>query len=158
MGIRTRKSAGVQLKLRLAILSICIALSVILAGAPSSAESPVLINPPNAYGGVPSAAEYKEIPRAADSNSLGVWRISYYTQYDEGCNDTTANGENVRPGICAAPPEIPFGTVLIVGGEKYTVTDRGGAIQGKRLDIYVESQEEAFRRGIEYLEVVRHVN
>ena len=43
--------------------------------------------------------------------------------------------------ICAAPGNIPFHTVIKISGgwnETVRVEDRGGAIKGKRLDIFVE--------------------
>jgi 3D (Asp-Asp-Asp) domain-containing protein len=41
--------------------------------------------------------------------------------------------------VCAAPKEFDFGTIINISGGwngVVTVHDRGGAIKGKRLDIY----------------------
>ena len=52
--------------------------------------------------------------------------------------------------ICAAPKNFPFNTVInISGGWNGTVVvkDRGGAIKGKRLDIFCKSHQEANQFG-----------
>ena len=43
----------------------------------------------------------------------------------------------------------------MINGHIYTVEDRGGAIKGKRIDIYFESHEEAERFGVQYIEVFK---
>lgn len=64
----------------------------------------------------------------------------------------TATGGGVRRGIVAADPRVlPLGTriYLNAGGYSgtYTVTDTGGAIKGRILDIWVPSCSEAVRFG-----------
>jgi 3D (Asp-Asp-Asp) domain-containing protein len=64
----------------------------------------------------------------------------------------TASGGGVRRGIVAADPRVlPLGTrVLVSAGNysgTYTVTDTGGAIRGRILDIWVPSCAEANRFG-----------
>jgi 3D (Asp-Asp-Asp) domain-containing protein len=54
----------------------------------------------------------------------------------------TSNGDRVRRGMVAADPRlIPPGTVLRVVGSRasgiYTVSDRGGSIKGRELDIFM---------------------
>ena len=46
-----------------------------------------------------------------------------------------------------------FGTKLMINGQEYTVEDRGGAIQGNRIDIYMNSHVEAVAWGVKYLPV-----
>ena len=56
----------------------------------------------------------------------------------------TASGKKASPNhTIAAPPEFEFGTKLYIDGITYEVEDRGGAITGKRLDIYFDTHEEA---------------
>ena len=43
--------------------------------------------------------------------------------------------------------------ILSVGGYTYTVEDRGGAIQGNRIDVYMNSHAEALAWGVRYLPV-----
>ena len=48
---------------------------------------------------------------------------------------------------------MPFGTQVIINGHTYTVQDRGGSIQGKRLDLYFENHQDAKIWGRRTLEV-----
>ena len=64
----------------------------------------------------------------------------------------TASGGGVRRGIVAADPRVlPLGTRIQISGGGYsgiyTVTDTGGAIKGRILDIWVPSCSEAVRFG-----------
>ena len=79
-----------------------------------------------------------------------------YTHFDAGCDDTTANGAKVKWGVVAVDPSvIPYGTrMFIVSNDgKYvyglsTAEDCGGAIQDKRLDLYMPTLEQAYKFGI----------
>jgi 3D (Asp-Asp-Asp) domain-containing protein len=64
----------------------------------------------------------------------------------------TANGGSVRRGIVAADPRVlPLGTriYLNAGGYSgnYIVADTGGAVRGRKLDIWVPNCSEAMRFG-----------
>lgn len=64
----------------------------------------------------------------------------------------TATGGSVRRGIVAADPRVlPLGTriQLSAGGYSgtYIVADTGGAVRGRKLDIWVPSCSEAVRFG-----------
>lgn len=64
----------------------------------------------------------------------------------------TASGGSVRRGIVAADRRIlPLGTRIQINAGQYsgtyTVTDTGGAIKGRILDIWVPSCSEAMRFG-----------
>ncbi len=88
-----------------------------------------------------------------------VMRITAYTAHDRGMNGKhiTANGEHTQEGrTIAADSSIPFGTEIYIPelGKKYTVVDRGGAIYGDRLDLFMESRKEALEFGVKYLEVI----
>lgn len=79
-----------------------------------------------------------------------------YTHYDAGCNEITANGAQVKWGVVAVDPSvIPYGTRMFIvsndGSYVYglsTAEDCGGAIQNKRLDLYMPTLEEAYKFGI----------
>lgn len=61
----------------------------------------------------------------------------------------TASGGKTRPGTIAADTSVlPFGTIVYVPGYGYgRVEDRGGAIKGKRLDLWFSSHEKAKQWG-----------
>lgn len=71
-----------------------------------------------------------------------------------GEGHTAADGTAVYPGLIAAPPSYPFGTVVdLPGFGTFMVHDRGGAIQewdnGKhRLDLWVGFGEEGLARAL----------
>ena len=79
------------------------------------------------------------------------------TAYCKGT--TTASGVNVRTGIAAADPDLlPVGSVIQVDrlGERYngiyTIMDTGPKVQGRHIDIYMWSCNEALqlgRRGVQ---------
>ena len=85
-------------------------------------------------------------------------RVTAYTAHDKGMNGKgiTANGEHVQEGrTIATDPSIPFGTQMYIPalGKTYTVTDRGGAIHGDRLDLYMERRKDALEFGVQEMEV-----
>lgn len=79
-----------------------------------------------------------------------------YTHFDAGCDEITANGAQVKWGVVAVDPSIiPYGTRMFIvsndGAYVYglsTAEDCGGAIQDKRLDLYMPTLEEAYKFGI----------
>jgi 3D (Asp-Asp-Asp) domain-containing protein len=81
------------------------------------------------------------------------------TAYCKGT--TTASGVNVRTGIAAADPELlPVGSVIQVDrlGERYngiyTIMDTGPKVQGRHIDIYMWSCNEALELGRRTIQVV----
>ena len=72
-----------------------------------------------------------------------------YTASAYSLRGRMANGEHVHQGAIAADPRIlPIGTqVYIEGMGTYTVKDTGGAIKGKRIDIWMPSTKAAFKFG-----------
>ncbi len=85
--------------------------------------------------------------------------VTAYTKNDKSMNGKgiTASGKPVQEGVTvAAPSDIPLGTKLYIPALKhtYTVTDRGGAITGNRLDLYVAVKEKALTFGVKKLEVI----
>jgi len=80
-----------------------------------------------------------------------ILEATAYTAADDECGNgdgITASGRPVRPGYVAMSRSIPFGTrVWIEGMGMYEVQDRGGAIEDGKIDIYVETKDEAFEFG-----------
>ena len=84
-----------------------------------------------------------------------TYTATAYTQYDAGCNDTTACMTPVKWGVVAVDTDlIPYGTRMYImtpsGSFIYgigTAEDCGGAIQGKRLDLYMPTLSQAYKFG-----------
>jgi 3D (Asp-Asp-Asp) domain-containing protein len=102
------------------------------------------------------------IPSAADAVVDGVtesrMNTSTFMATAYCLRGQTAAGVPVRRGIIAADPKIlPLGSVvrLHAGGYSgvYTVMDTGGAIRGKRIDIYIPTRAEAVRFGARKVKV-----
>lgn len=94
---------------------------------------------------------------------------TYYCPCSKCCgkNDRiTASGARATQGVTVAMPKgYALGSKVLLkdtkgnvlnGGNPYIVQDRGGAIQGNRIDIFVDSHQEALRLGRKtvYLKVV----
>ena len=98
------------------------------------------------------------LPRVS-SNSTGgtVYKITAYCPCSKCCGKTsgrTASGTTAIAGrTVAASSKFAFGTKLNIGGHVYTVEDRGGAINGNKIDIFVNSHAEALQWGVRYLNV-----
>lgn len=101
------------------------------------------------------------LPRTSGTTTAQIngetYKITAYCSCSKCCGKTTgrtASGTQATAGrTVAAPAKFAFGTKLNIGGHIYTVEDRGGAIQGNRIDIYVSSHSEALQWGVKYLPV-----
>ena len=86
-----------------------------------------------------------------------VAEVSAYTASDDECGNherITASGTHVQQGrTIAAPSWIPFGTTVVINGHSYVAEDRGSAIQGNCIDIYMDSRDDAMKFGRKELEV-----
>jgi len=90
----------------------------------------------------------------------GTFRITHYCActictYGTG---VTATGKPVQEGMAAADWNVfPPGTILYIRqGDNLMqkiVEDRGGAVQGDIIDVYVPSHEQALQMGIYYADV-----
>ena len=61
----------------------------------------------------------------------------------------TASGDKATEGVTVATDKsIPFGTKIYIDGVgERIVQDRGGAINGNRIDLYFDSHQEALNFG-----------
>ena len=94
----------------------------------------------------------------ASANVNGqIYKITAYCSCAKCCGKTngiTAMGTKATAGrTVAASSKFAFGTKLNINGHIYTVEDRGGAIQGNKIDLYVNSHAEALAWGVRYLPV-----
>ena len=83
--------------------------------------------------------------------SSGTYIVTAYCSCSKCCGKTngmTASGTKATAGrTVAAPSNFAFGTKLKINGKIYVVEDRGGAIQGNRIDIYMSSHTQALAWG-----------
>ena len=86
-----------------------------------------------------------------------IFKVTAYCSCAKCCGKVTgrtASGSHAVAGkTVAASGQFAFGTKLNINGQEYTVEDRGGAIQGNRIDIYMNSHAEALAWGVKYLPV-----
>ena len=87
----------------------------------------------------------------------GRYKVTAYCACMQCCGKTngiTASGTKATANrTIAAPSTFAFGTQVIINGQTYIVEDRGGAIQGNRIDVYMNSHSEALAWGVRYLDV-----
>ena len=98
------------------------------------------------------------LPRESNANAGGtIYKITAYCPCAKCCGKTngrTAAGTKATAGrTVAASSKFAFGTKLNIGGHTYVVEDRGGAIKGNKIDIFVNSHSEALAWGVRYLPV-----
>jgi 3D (Asp-Asp-Asp) domain-containing protein len=103
-------------------------------------DIPSLVQTPSAAG--------EDTPLPAQATHLRYTATAYCK------GTTTASGVNVRTGIAAADPDLlPVGSVIQVYklGERYngiyTIMDTGPAVQGREIDVYMWSCNEALEFG-----------
>ena len=94
---------------------------------------------------------------ATTTSGTQVYKITAYCSCAKCCGKATgrtAMGTKATAGrTVAASGKFAFGTKLNINGHVYTVEDRGGAINGNKIDIYVNSHAEALAWGVIYLPV-----
>lgn len=94
---------------------------------------------------------------ASTSTGSQIYKITAYCPCSRCCgksNGITAAGTRATAGrTVAASSRFAFGTKLNINGHIYTVEDRGGAISGNKIDIFVSSHSEALAWGVRYLPV-----
>lgn len=135
------------------LIRVVVVIAALLLLSPGRAFAPEHTDPP-------PPLKVIEVSRGAPEPTIErrLMRITAYTNHDQGMDGKgiTANGERTQEGrTIAAPSDVPFGTQIYIPalGTTYTVTDRGGAIVGDRLDVYMQSRDEALQFGVQDLEV-----
>lgn len=88
-----------------------------------------------------------EVLKAYLFGYCGEFEITYYDSCYECCgkiNGITASGAKVQEGVTVAADTsvIPMGSKIYIEGIGWrTVQDRGGAVKGNKLDIYIPSHD-----------------
>lgn len=96
---------------------------------------------------------------SVSSKSLGKFKITAYCNCTKCCGKwaggPTASGVMPKAGrtIAVDPKVIPLGTKVVIGGKTYVAEDTGGAIKGKRIDMYFASHSDALAWGVKYKNV-----
>lgn len=102
--------------------------------------------------------------------SLGEFRLTAYCGCSKCCGIygenrpvdeygktivETAGGYRAVEGVTVAADIrlLPYGTKVIIDGHEYIVQDKGGVINGNRIDIYFENHQDALNFGVQYKEV-----
>ena len=114
------------------------------------AFQPASISPVRGAGSVPPAPL-----------SIRTYKVTAYCPCEKCCgrfaDGFTASGRAAEGFFVAAPPDIPFGTLLSIPGYNdgipVPVLDRGNAINGNKLDVFFPTHKEALEWGVKYLEV-----
>ena len=91
------------------------------------------------------------------SSGTKYYKVTAYCACSKCCGKSTgrtASGTKATAGrTVAAPSNFKFGTKLKINGKTYVVEDRGGAIKGNRIDVYMTSHSAALAWGVKYLPV-----
>jgi 3D (Asp-Asp-Asp) domain-containing protein len=105
------------------------------------------------------AAHQAELHEATAQPAPGARLAFSATAYCKGV--TTASGVAVQNGVAAADPDLlPVGSVIEVDTPAtryngiYTVMDTGPRVQGRRIDIYIWSCNEALQFGHQPIKVM----
>ena len=102
-------------------------------------------------------SRYSSRGASVTTASSGRYKVTAYCACVKCCGKTngiTASGTKATANrTVAAPSSFAFGTKIQMNGQTYVVEDRGGAIQGNRIDLYMNSHSEALAWGVRYLDV-----
>jgi 3D (Asp-Asp-Asp) domain-containing protein len=94
--------------------------------------------------------------------SLGQFKITHYCSCSKCCgnsNGITATGTVATAGrtIGVDPNVIPLGSTVYINGQAFVAEDTGGGIKGNRIDMFVDSHQEAIEKGVYTAEVFMEV-
>lgn len=97
-------------------------------------------------------------PQSSSDGAVRV-RATGYCSCVKCCgksNGITASGKPATWGTIAAPKGYTFGSVFFIPelGGSFTVRDRGGAIQGNRIDIWFPTHEQAIKWGVHTVSLI----
>jgi rare lipoprotein A len=108
----------------------------------------------------PKPRPYSKPKKPRKPKKTGIQKVFTVTAYtnQQGSGDTyiTASGTKTVEGrTIAAPSWIPFGTRIYIPyfHQTFICEDRGGAIKGNHIDVYMESEQKAVEFGVKKLQI-----
>lgn len=163
----------------LSVIALMVVLTVLIVNACSHESTATdVVETVSPVSETPEATEQIAEPEPEESEepvepefvSLGEFRITAYCGCSICCGEYGKNrpvDENGKTIVYTANQTVavegvtiaadisifPYGTHLYINGHQYTVQDRGGAINGNRVDIYFENHQDALNFGVQYKEV-----
>jgi 3D (Asp-Asp-Asp) domain-containing protein len=103
-------------------------------------------------------AYWKAYPSQSPGKEHKLVKVTAFCPCEKCCgkwaDGYTACGHKIIAGdkFCAAPKDMPFGTMLDIPGYGIVpVLDRGGSITEGRLDVYFDEHQAALNWGVKYL-------
>ncbi|NHC38612.1 peptidoglycan-binding protein [Bacillus sp. MM2020_1] len=124
----------------------------IIAHAKKKSTSPIKLTSSN------RSKETKKVKETKETKEITV-KATAYTASCEGCSGITKTGINIKDNpqkkvIAVDPSVIPLGSkVYVEGFGEAIAADTGGAIKGKRIDIFIPSEQDALDFGVKKLKV-----
>ena len=108
-----------------------------------------------------STAKKKTTVKKASKKNYVTYTVkaTAYTASCKGCSGITATGLNLKknPGIKAISVDtkkIPLGTKVYVPGYGMAVAaDKGGAIKGNKIDVFIPSKSKALKWGVKTVKI-----
>ena len=93
-----------------------------------------------------------------DTVCLGTFTLTAYDACIKCCGKTdgiTSTGTHAKAGrtIAVDPRVIPYGSKVMINGHVYIAEDTGGAIKGNKIDVYLDTHEQAVNFGRRTAEV-----
>ena len=102
----------------------------------------------------------KPVYAKSHGKSLGKYVITAYCTcriccgvYSGGNRTASGTVPTSNRTIAVDTSVIPFGTKVVINGQVYVAEDRGGAIKGKRIDMFFYTHKEALKWGRRTMEV-----
>lgn len=105
-----------------------------------------------------STVKQASTTKTASSQTITV-KATAFTANCEGCSGITATGINLKKNpsakvIAVDPKVIPLGTKVHVEGYGEAIAgDKGGAIKGNKIDVFISSKQKAINWGVKTVEV-----
>lgn len=161
---------GVAIATACVLATVAAFCGVILARSTAAAEKPAAESREAVGLVIAGDVQPEELPETEQARanepkmvSLGVFTVSHYCPCKKCCgkdDGITATGTVATPGrtLAVDPSVIPYGSKVVLKYEDgtiddYIAEDRGGAINGKKVDVFMGQHRAAVHAGIRRAEV-----